>query len=183
MKKILTDAAAIGNAAARTLNFRWRPSDGGSYYPNSTWFNPLFLGGYNMETPPPQVSANGVITPYPPTGARTLNVRTVMFFGYTYITPAMIMRLTDIGSQYLIQAVDSNGEYFDGNKIYKVTLPPNVPAGNSGLSPSTTTRRARCSTRHSATRALAARAIRRPPPKPVPTAPPPCISARPGPTA
>ena len=102
MKKILTDAAAIGNAAARTLNFRWRPSDGGYYYANSTWFNPLFLGGYNMETPPPQVSADGVITPYPPTGARTLNVRTVMFFGYTFITPAMIMRLTDIGSQYLI---------------------------------------------------------------------------------
>ena len=129
MKKILTDAAAIGNAAARTLNFRWRPSDGGYYYANSTWFNPLFLGGYNMETPPPQVSADGVITPYPPTGARTLNVRTVMFFGYTFITPAMIMRLTDIGSQYLIQAVDSKGEYFDGNKTYKVTLPKNVPAG------------------------------------------------------
>ena len=57
MKKILTDAAAIGNAAARTLNWKWRPSDGGYYYENSTWFNPLFLGGYNMETPPPQVSA------------------------------------------------------------------------------------------------------------------------------
>ena len=129
MKKILTDAAAIGNAAARTLNFRWRPSDGGYYYPNSTWFNPLFLGGYNMETPPPEVSADGVITPNPPTGARTLNVRTIMFFGYTFITPAMIMRLTDIGSQYLIQTVDSKGEYFDGNKTYKVTLPKNVPAG------------------------------------------------------
>ena len=103
MKKILTDAAAIGNAAARTLNWKWRPSDGGYYYQNSNWFNPLFLGGYNMETPPPQVSADGVITPYPPTGARTLNVRTVMFFGYTFITPAMIMRLTDIGSQYLIR--------------------------------------------------------------------------------
>ena len=112
MKKILTDAAAIGNAAARTLNFRWRPSDGGYYYPNSTWFNPLFLGGYNMETPPPEVSADGVITLNPPTGARTLNVRTTMFFGYTFITPAMIMRLTDIGSQYLIQTVDSNGRVF-----------------------------------------------------------------------
>ena len=29
----------------------------GTYYPNSAWFNPLFVGGYNMETPPPQVSA------------------------------------------------------------------------------------------------------------------------------
>ena len=129
MKKILTDAAAIGNAAARTLNFKWRSSDGGYYYPNSSWFNPLFLGGYNMETPPPEVSADGVITQNPPTGARTLNVRTAMFFGYTFITPAMIMRLTDIGSQYLIQAVDSKGQPFDGNKTYKVTLPPNVPAG------------------------------------------------------
>lgn len=129
MKKILIDAAAIGNAAARTLNFKWRPSDGGYYYPDSTWFNPLFLGGYNMETPPPEVSATGVITPNPPTGARTLNVRTAMFFGYTFITPAMIMRLTDIGSQYLIQTVDPAGEFFDGSKTYKVTLPNDIPAG------------------------------------------------------
>ncbi|KQW34933.1 hypothetical protein ASD02_17120 [Ensifer sp. Root1252] len=129
MKKILTDAAAIGNAAARTLNFKWRPSDGGYYYPNSTWFNPLFLGGYDMETPPPEVSPEGVISVNPPTGARTLNVRTTMFFGYTFITPAMIMRLTDIGSQYLVQTVDSKGEYFDGNKTYKVSLPANIPAG------------------------------------------------------
>ena len=129
MKKILTDAAAIGNATARTLNWRWRRSDGGYYYENSNWCNPLFLGGYNMETQPPQVSADGVITPYPPTGARTLNVRTLFFFGYTFITPAMIMRLTDIGSQYLIQSVDSKGEYFDGSKTYKVHAAPERPGG------------------------------------------------------
>ena len=41
----------------------------------------------------------------------------------------MIMRLTDIGSQYLVAFVDSKGEYFDGSKTYKVTLPPNIPAG------------------------------------------------------
>jgi hypothetical protein len=41
----------------------------------------------------------------------------------------MIMRLTDIGSQYLIDFVDSKGEYFDGSKTYKVTLPANIPAG------------------------------------------------------
>ena len=40
----------------------------------------------------------------------------------------MIMRLTGIGSQYLGAFVDSNGEYFDGGKTYKVTLPPNIPA-------------------------------------------------------
>ena len=90
---------------------------------------PLFVGGYNFETPPPEVSADGTITVNPPTGARTLNARTSFFFYATYITPAMIMRLTDIGSQYLGAFVDSNGEYFDGGKTYKVTLPPKVPAG------------------------------------------------------
>ena len=52
-----------------------------------------------------------------------------MFFAYTFITPAMIMRLTDVGSQYLIGFVDAKGEYFDGGKTYKATLPPNIPAG------------------------------------------------------
>ena len=41
----------------------------------------------------------------------------------------MIMRLTDIGSQYLVAFVDSKGEYFDGSKTYKVTLPKDIPAG------------------------------------------------------
>ena len=53
-----------------------------------------------------------------------------MFFYATFITPAMIMRLTDIGSQYIGAFVgSSNGEYFDGGKTYKVTISPaKVPA-------------------------------------------------------
>jgi len=128
MKKILTDAAAIGTAAARTLDWRARPAEGWPYYPNSSWTTMLWAGGYNFETPPPQVSADGTITVNPPTGARTLNSRTAMFFYATYITPAMIMRLTGIGSQYIGAFADSKGEYFDGAKTYKVTLPPNIPA-------------------------------------------------------
>ena len=84
----------------------------------------LWAGGYNFETPPPEVSATGAITVNPPTGARTLNSRTAMFFYATFITPAMIMRLTDIGSQYVGAFMDANGEYFDGGKTYKITLPP-----------------------------------------------------------
>jgi hypothetical protein len=128
MKKILTDAAAIGTAAGRTLNWSSRAAEGWYYYPNSAWMNMLFAGGYNFETPPPEVSADGTITPYPPTGARTLNARTAMFFYATGITPAMIMRLTGIGSQYIGAFVDSKGDYLDGSKTYKMTLPPNIPA-------------------------------------------------------
>ena len=98
------------------------------YYPNSAWLSPLWVGGYNFETPPPEVSADGVITVNPPTGARTLNARPAFFFYATYITPAMITRLTGIGSQYLGAFVDAEGEYFDGGKTYKMTLPPKVPA-------------------------------------------------------
>ena len=75
-----------------------------------------------------EVSATGAITVNSPTGARALNARTAFFFAATYITPAMCMRLTDIGSQYLGAFADANGEYFDGGKTYKMTLPPNVPA-------------------------------------------------------
>jgi hypothetical protein len=128
MKKILTEAATVGTATGRTLNWRPRESDF-YYYPGSSWMNYLFIGGYTFETPPPQVSPAGVITSFPPTGYRTLNVRTAMFFYATGITPAMIMRLTDIGSQYLDAFVDSKGEYLDGGKTYKVTHPPNIPAG------------------------------------------------------
>ncbi|MEH7846395.1 DUF1254 domain-containing protein [Rhizobium laguerreae] len=128
MKKILTDAAAIGTAAGRTLNWNPRKAEGWFYYPDSAWMNMLFAGGYTFETPPPEVSAEGVITPNAPTGYRTLNSRTAMFFYATGITPAMIMRLTGVGSQYLGAFVDSNGEYLDGSKTYKMTLPQNIPA-------------------------------------------------------
>src|SRR4029077_11373612 len=119
---------AIGTAVARTVTWRPRQAEGFAYYPDSAWTSMLWVGGYNFETPPPEVSPTGAITVNTPTGARTLNSRTAMFFYATFITPAMIMRLTGIGSQYLGAFVDSNGEYFDGAKTYKVTLPPNIPA-------------------------------------------------------
>jgi hypothetical protein len=129
MKKILTDAVNVANATARTLNLLPRESEGFAYYPGSAWINPLFLGGYNFETPPPMVTPEG-IKPFPPTGARTLNPRTTMFVAYTVITPAMIMRLPNIGSQYLVASLDANKHYFDGAKTYKLTLPANIPENN-----------------------------------------------------
>ena len=39
----------------------------------------------------------------------------------------MAMRLTGLGSQYLVSFMDATEEYFDGAKTYTVTLPPNVP--------------------------------------------------------
>jgi hypothetical protein len=87
MRKILTEAASVGTATGRTLNWLSRESEGFYYYRGSAWMNMLFVGGYNFETPPPQVGLDGIIKPYPATGARALNSRTAMFFvkaGYSH---------------------------------------------------------------------------------------------------
>jgi hypothetical protein len=42
----------------------------------------------------------------------------------------MALRMTDIGSQYLVATVDANKNYFDGAKTYKVTLPKGIPEAN-----------------------------------------------------
>ncbi len=128
MRKILTDAVAVGNAAGRTLDFRARPSEGFGYYADqSLWLNPLFVGGYDFTRPPPEITKEGV-KQFPYTGAKTLDARAAFFYAATGVTPAMVMRLPDVGSQYLFGILDSSGQTFDGAKTYKVTLPPNIPA-------------------------------------------------------
>jgi hypothetical protein len=129
MKKILTDAAAVGNAAGRALNWRFlQAHPDWAYYPGSKWGNMLWQGGYNFETPPPLFTKEGMFKPFAPTGARTLDSRTAFYYAYTLDSPGMIMRIPDVGSQYLMGFLDADGNPFDGARTYKVTLPPNVPA-------------------------------------------------------
>jgi hypothetical protein len=78
-------------------------------------------------TPPAEVTKEG-LKPYPNDGARKLNARMWFFYSVTGITPAMAMRLPNVGSQYLENFRDSQGNAFDGSKTYKVTLPANIPA-------------------------------------------------------
>jgi hypothetical protein len=125
LQEILQDAAAVGNATARTLNFRFR--ERWAYYPRSAWSNMLFEGGHTFDTPPPLITKDGV-EPFPPTGARTLDARTAFFYAYTGVTPGMIMRLTGVGSQYLMAFTDAGREYFDGGRSYELALPRGIPA-------------------------------------------------------
>ncbi|MBR1156782.1 DUF1254 domain-containing protein [Bradyrhizobium sp. JYMT SZCCT0428] len=128
MKKILTDAAAVGNAAGRIFNWRAAEMPGWSLYPNSMWANMLWEGGYDFETPPPAITPEGYFKPSPSTGARTLNSRTGFYYGYTMDSPGMIMRLPNVGSQYLMGFTDAEKVPFDGGKTYRVTLPKDIPA-------------------------------------------------------
>jgi hypothetical protein len=128
MKKIMMEALAVANATSRSLFMNPR-DPGWFYYPGSSWFNYLFDTGYQFETPIPLITREGV-KPFPSTGYRTLDARTNFFYGITGITPAMAMRLTGIGSQYLLATLDADKNYFDGSKTYNVTLPKGIPEAN-----------------------------------------------------
>jgi hypothetical protein len=129
MKTILGDAAAVGNATGRMLNWRFAQAHPDwAYYPGSMWGSMLWEGGAFFETPPPEFTREGMFKPLPPTGARTLDSRAAFYYGYTLDSPGMIMRIPDVGSQYLMGFLDSEGNPYDGGKTYKVTLPKGIPA-------------------------------------------------------
>ncbi|MBS0560593.1 MAG: DUF1254 domain-containing protein, partial [Proteobacteria bacterium] len=128
MKKILSDAAAFGQATGRALNWRYAMKHPDwAYYEGGHWGSMLWQGGAFFETPPP-LFEGGMFKPLPPTGARTLDSRTAFYYGYTLDSPGMIMRIPGVGSQYLMGFVDADGNPFDGAKTYKVVLPAHIPA-------------------------------------------------------
>jgi hypothetical protein len=128
LRAILDDAVSVGNAASRTLGMGAYPADEYRFYDGeSAWWNMLFGGGFEFTNPPPMITADGV-KPFPDKGARQLHSRTSFFYTATAVTPAMCMRLTGVGSQYLIANVDRDGQPFDGAKTYRVTLPKDIPA-------------------------------------------------------
>jgi hypothetical protein len=128
MKKILTEALVVANATTRGMLMRARDPSW-FYYPGSSWNNMLFVGGYEFETPIPRITPEGP-KPFPATGYRQMEARTAFYFNYIGITPGMAMRLTGLGSQYLLNTLDADKNYFDGAKTYKVTLPKDIPAAN-----------------------------------------------------
>jgi hypothetical protein len=97
MKKILTDAVAVGNATARAVSYR--PRDPQVYfYPGKAWSTPFVGGSYLFLDD----------------GARLLDARTYFFYNATGITPAMSIKMVGVGSQYAIAFVDADKNYLDG---------------------------------------------------------------------
>jgi hypothetical protein len=109
MKKILTEAAAVGDATARAIAYRWRIPEG-YFYPESAW-RTGFLGGYKFED----------------NGALILDAHSFFFFYATGITPAMDSKMIGMGSQYMAAFIDARGNPLDGGKNYRLHLPPHIP--------------------------------------------------------
>jgi hypothetical protein len=113
MKKILTDAVAVGNAIARANLFASRDPKT-RIYPDRQWFTPFVGGSYRF--------LNGA--------ERLLDARMMFFYYATGITPAMTESRPGTGSAYAITVRDATGRYLDGSRTYKLTLPGPIPAKN-----------------------------------------------------
>ena len=113
MKGLLTEAVALGNAAARS--FLWSPRDKRVFiYPDRQWITPFVGGSYLFMD-----------------GAELmLDVRSTFFYYATGITPAMADAKPGTGSAYAGAFRDKDGQYFDGGKTYSITLPAPIPAKN-----------------------------------------------------
>jgi hypothetical protein len=91
MKKILTDAAAIGNAAARAISFFPREPGNLIYGEDSAWM----MAYANKDTA------------FTRNGAYNLDARALFHFGYICVSPAMAVTVAGKGSDYGLIALDS----------------------------------------------------------------------------
>jgi hypothetical protein len=112
MKGILTDAVAVANATARAIVFASR-DERVKFYPDRQWGTPFIGGSYAFFD----------------NGERILDPRTLFHYYATGITPAMAYSKPGTGSAYAYAARDAKGEYLDGSKTYKITLPAPIPVG------------------------------------------------------
>lgn len=109
MRKILHEAAAVGDATARAITYRSRIPEA-FYYPDSTWRQ--WLGGYKFQSQP---------------GVSYLDAAAFFYFYATGVTPAMEAKMVGQGSQYAVGIVDSQGKALDGGKRYRLRVEPNMP--------------------------------------------------------
>src|SRR5262245_60498500 len=58
-----------------------------------------------------------------------LDARTLFHYYATGITPAMAAAKPGSGSAYAVAVRDAEGNYLDGGKTYKITLPAPIPVG------------------------------------------------------
>ena len=112
MRRLLTEAVAIGNTYARANTIF--PRDlGHRYYPDtgSEW---VMAFADNDTT-------------FLKDGARRFDSRLWMHYNAIAVTPAMALTKPGAGSQYAIAGLDSEHKTLYGDKTYKLHLPPNVP--------------------------------------------------------
>ena len=110
MQKIFKEAAAVGDATARSVVFV--PRDRESFVYEDRQWKPIFVGGSHE---------------FLRDGVKLHEAQTLFHFYATGTTPAMVSTAVGAGTQYFYAERDAEGNYLDGGKTYKITLPPDVP--------------------------------------------------------
>ena len=114
MKRILEQAAKIGNAQMRVQSLADRRPDRIAWPDRKSW---------EWASLRPE---NGTFDA--PTYA-DLDAREKWFWQATFESPAMFRRKVGGGSLYWLGARDNTGAFLDGGKTYRLTIPQPVPAG------------------------------------------------------
>lgn len=116
MKKLLSEAATLGDATSRALTFHPR-IDGVRIYPdnpNSVWSTAFANKNTSFEAD----------------DTMDLDARVLYYFNAGGVTPAMATSHAGQGSDYALALLDSKQEAFDGSKTYKLHLPKDVPVND-----------------------------------------------------
>jgi hypothetical protein len=111
MQRILEQAAQEGVAMSRVIAFDCR-DDEAVVYPDRRWESPYVTNNSTFYQD----------------DYLNLEARTVFHFTADGITPAMAAQMPEgKGSRYQTTYKDRDGNYIDGDKTYKVNMPPEVP--------------------------------------------------------
>lgn len=113
MKRILTDAAVVGRAMAKTIAYQPRMPQNQLYaYPGKRHWKHIFFGNVTFHEP----------------GYMAIDQRTKYAFEAIGTSKSMVVALAGQGSQYIGAYQDSNGDWLSGEHTYKIRLPKDVPA-------------------------------------------------------
>jgi hypothetical protein len=112
MRRILTEAVAIGNAYARA----------NTVYPRDPGHR-IFKDKHSEWV----MAFADKDTYFLKEGARRFDSRLWMHYNAVVVTPAMALTRPGAGSDYYIGGLDSESRPLDGGKTYKLHLPPNFP--------------------------------------------------------
>jgi hypothetical protein len=113
MQKILTEAAEVGRAMAKTLAWKPRiPKETVYAYPGKRQWKHIFFGDPTFHTP----------------DYMAIDQRSKFAFEAIGTAKSMVVAVPGMGSQYIGLYADAGGEWLSGEHTYKIRLPKDVPA-------------------------------------------------------
>jgi hypothetical protein len=109
-KDILTEATQVGEVMARMIGYEKR-FEGVKVWPGKNWEISLCLKETNQEAP----------------HHTQLDERSSWFYEAVGVSVGMMGRTVGFGQVYLESSKDSGGDWLDGSKSYKLTVPKDAP--------------------------------------------------------